>query len=465
MAEREFDVVVIGAGSTGEVAAGRIADNSDLSVAIVEDHLVGGECSFYACMPSKALLRPAEALAETKRVPGAAEAVTGELDIGAALARRDEVIANLDDAGQVPWLESRGIELVRGKGRLAGERRVAVGDDVLVARKAVIVATGSAPAIPPVEGLRALAAWSNREITTAKEVPQHLIVLGGGVVGVEMAQAWSSFGSRVSIVEAQDRLLPIQGGFEPFAGEELAEGLREHGVEIHVGATAVKASRDGDTLMLVLAGDKLHEGEHMLEGDRLLVATGRTPLSDDIGLETIGLDPGGWIEVDEQLRVGDRDWLYAPGDVNGRALLTHMGKYQGRIAGDVIMGIDAAIESDGNRSPRVVFTDPQIAAVGHTLASAKEAGINARATDVPTAGNAGASFHGRNTPGTSRIVVDEDRKVIVGATFVGPETAEWVHAATIAVVGEVPLAKLWHAVPSFPTRSEVWLKLMEAYGL
>ena len=465
MTEKEFDVVVIGAGSTGEVAAGRIADNSDLSVAIIEQHLVGGECSFYACMPSKALLRPAEILAEIKRVPGAAEAVTGDLDVAAVLARRDEVIADLDDAGQVPWLESRRIELFRGKGRLAGERRVSVGDDVLVARKAVILAPGSGPAMPPIDGLSEVAAWSNREITVAKEVPKHLIVLGGGVVGVEMAQAWSSLGANVSIVEAQDRLLPLTGGFEPFAGQELADGLREHGVDLHLGATAVKAKRDGDIVTLILAGDKLHEGEHEIEGDHLLVATGRTPQTNDFGLETVGMEPGGWIEVDERLRVGDRDWLYAPGDVNGRALLTHMGKYQGRIAGDNIMGIDATIEADGDQSPSIVFTDPQVASVGHTLASAMAAGINATATDVPSSGNAGASFHGRNTPGTSRIVVDEDRKVMVGATFVGPETAEWLHAATIAVVGEVPMAKLWHAVPSFPSRSEVWLKLMEAYGL
>ena len=465
MAEKEFDVVVIGAGSTGEVAAGRIADNSDLSVAIIEEHLVGGECSFYACMPSKALLLPAEILAEIKRVPGAAQAVTGDLDIAAVLARRDEVIADLDDAGQVPWLESRDIELFRGKGRLAGERRVTVGDDVLVARKAVILAPGSGPAMPPIDGLNDVAAWSNREITVAKEVPKHLIVLGGGVVGVEMAQAWSSLGAKISIVEAQDRLLPLTGGFEPFAGEELADGLRERGVDIHLGATAVKAKRDGDNVTLMLAGGKLHEGEHRIEGDHLLVATGRTPLTKDLGLESVGLEPGGWIEVDERLRVGDRDWLYAPGDVNGHALLTHMGKYQGRIAGDNIMGIDAKVEADGDQSPSIVFTDPQIASVGHTLASAKAAGINASATDVSTSGNAGASFHGRNMPGTSRIVVDEDRKVMVGTTFVGPETAEWLHAATIAVVGEVPMAKLWHAVPSFPSRSEVWLKLMEAYGL
>ena len=452
MAERSFDVVVIGAGPAGEVAAGRLGE-SGIEVAVVEHHLVGGECSYYACMPSKALLRPGELLAEVGRVAG----VRAEgLDTSAVLARRDEVIHELDDASQVPWLDERGVTLVRGHGRLDGERRVRVGDDVLVARTAVVVATGSGPVVPPIPGLEDIRPWSNREATTATAVPESLVILGGGVVGVELAQAWSSLGTRVVLLEGAPRVIVRE---EPFASAEVEAALVEAGVEARTGSRAIGVSRDGDGVAV-----ELEAGESAC-GAELLVAVGRKPTTEELGLETIDLEPGKPVEVGSNLRSPRHDWLYAIGDANGRALLTHMGKYHGRLAADAILGKNVAVRSDGALSPRVIFTDPQVAAVGHTLGSAEAAGLVVRAVDVETSGSAGASFVGRNTPGTSRLVLDDVRGVIVGATFVGFEVAEMLHAATIAVIGEVPLDRLVHAVPTFPTRSELWLKLLEAAGL
>ena len=478
MENTTYDVIVIGAGPVGENVADRVV-RGGLTAAIVERELVGGECSYWACMPTKALLHSATALRAARRLPGAREAVTGDLDAAAVLRRRDSFASDWKDDGQVSWLESAGIALYRGQGRFASARVVEVtGADGAVtsitARHAVVVATGSSALLPDVTGLREAAPWTSREAAAASEVPGRLAVLGGGVVASEMATAFAGLGSAVTVL-ARDGLLSRA---EPFAGERVAQSLREAGVSVRLDAEAASVSRDGDGTVHIT----LTDGEQV-EADELLVAIGRTPNTRDIGLDRIGLKPGVWLTVDDTLWVVGEDgepvgdgWLYAAGDVNRRALLTHQGKYQARAVGDVIVARargEAADDrpwgrhvatADERAVPQVVFTDPEVASVGLTAAAAEAAGLRIRVIDYDLAAVAGAALHADGYQGHARMVVDEDRKVIVGFTLVGPDVAELLHAATIAVVGEVPLDRLWHAVPAFPTVSEVWLRLLEAYG-
>jgi pyruvate/2-oxoglutarate dehydrogenase complex dihydrolipoamide dehydrogenase (E3) component len=459
MAGTSYDVIVIGAGPTGENVADR-AVRAGLTAAIVESELVGGECSYWACMPSKALLRPVAAVADAGRLRGVAGA---RLEPSQVLARRDWFAHDWKDDGQVEWVKNAGIELFRGPGRIAGERRVKVGDAELAARQAVVVCTGSRAVVPP--ALAGVNPWTSREATSAHVVPGRLAIVGGGVVGCEMATAWQALGAQVTLLSLGGLLDRLPA----FAGDLVARGLRAAGADVRTGAGVTAASRTGTDGPVTLT---LDDGTR-LEADEVLAATGRAPRTDDIGLGSVGLAPGSWLEVDETMRVREVDggWLYAAGDVNHLALLTHMGKYQGRICGDAIAARAKGKEptvtdrSSARCVPQVVFTAPEVAAVGLTPDQARERGTNVRVVDYDIADVAGAKLWADGYTGHAQIVVDDTSKIIVGMTLAGPGVGEMIHAATIAIAGEVPLDRLWHAVPSYPTISEVWLRLLEAYGL
>jgi len=477
MSADTYDLIVIGGGTSAENVADRAA-TAGLRTVIVENELVGGECSYWACMPSKALIRSGTALNAVRRVGGAAEAVTGTVDVAAALRRRDTIAHDWSDDSQVKWLESAGIHLVRGHGRLSGVREVTVtaGDgttSVLTARHAVAVSTGSAALLPDIPGLADVSPWTSREATSARSIPESLAILGGGVVAVEMATAYAALGATVTII-ARSPLLRVQ---EPFAGEMVTDALRASGVTVLVGASATRAERtDAGEVELTLGDGRT------VSASEVLVATGRVPRTMDVGLDTVGLTPGDWLAVDDTMLVQggspalDGQWLYATGDVNHRALLTHQGKYQARAAGDVIaaraagMPVDDApwgahvATADHAAVPQVTFSDPEVASVGLTKADAEKAGHRIRVLEYDLSWLGGATVLADDYTGRARAIVDLDREVLLGVTFVGQDVAELLHSATIAVVGEVPISRLWHAVPSYPTLSEVWLRLLEEYG-
>ncbi|GAB2485468.1 NAD(P)/FAD-dependent oxidoreductase [Promicromonospora xylanilytica] len=516
LSEETFDVVVIGGGAVGENAADR-ASRTGLSVALVESELVGGECSYWACMPSKVLLRAGAVRALARETPGLRD--PGAPDVAAVFARRDEITSNWDDSGQVSWVEGAGLTMVRGHGRLVGERLVevsvpesAVSSESgfgeaetgqtpvtrrLRARHAVIVATGSVPVLPDTPGLAEASPWSSREATAAEVVPESLVVVGGGVVGVEMANAYADLGAQVTLL-ARGGLL---SGAEPFAGEMVADSLSGLGVDVRTGVEVASVERPGAGVEDSAPGPvtvTLSDGGKVTAAE-ILVATGRVPRTADLGVESVGLDQSalgrrGALVVDESMQVTgvSGGWLYACGDVTGRAPTTHQGKYQARVVGDVVAaryGTEVGDRSPTSGDPepavgqegkpwsryaatadqaarvQVVFTRPQVGWVGPTEREARAAGIPVEAVSYDLSWVSGASVETPGYTGRAQVLVDTQRRVLVGATFVGPDAGEMLHAATIAVVGEVPLDRLWHAVPAYPTVSEVWLRFLESYGL
>jgi dihydrolipoamide dehydrogenase len=477
-----YDVIVIGGGPAGENAADYAIKGSERTAVIVEAELLGGECSYWACIPSKALLRPVDLVDAGRALPGVAELLDGPPRIGSVMARRDALIHGRDDSGQVEWASGAGIDVVRGRGALSGERAVEVtaGDGnvrTLRAREAVVVATGSAAMVAPVDGLREAKPWTSRDVTNLREVPPRVVVVGGGAVACEATTWLAGLGAEeVTIVELTPSLLD---GQEPFVGELITERLGKLGVRVLVGTELESVDRPAvqDTGVGRTHGGPatVTAGGSSFEVDEIVVAAGRIPASAGIGLERIGLDVSGshgFLQADDHMTVvGGGGWLYAVGDVCGRALLTHMGKYQARIAGDVIAARAEGRPTDGARYrdvadhdmvPAVIFTDPQVASVGLTEAKARERGIDVEALEYDLASIRGAALLRDDYTGRAKLVVDRSTDTLVGATFVGAEVGELLHSATTAIVGKVELETLWHAVPSFPTISEVWLRLLES---
>lgn len=444
-----FETVVIGAGPAGEIASSRLAKQG-LKTALIERELVGGECAYWACIPSKTLLRPAEAQAEARRAPGVNEPETHWNEI---VKYRDYMIRDLDDSGAVEGYEKRGVSVFKGEARITGPAEIEVGGRALASDR-IIIATGSDPVIPPIKGLAEAGYWTNREATTLKEVPEDVVVLGGGPVGIELGQMLRRYGAGVTIVQASDRLIDRE---EPRVGELIAEALQADGIELRLGEKATAISRDANRCKVQL------DSEETISAEQVIVATGRRPRAADLGLEAVGVELGerGEVLIDERCRVTDGVW--AIGDVTGVSLFTHVGKYQARIACADIAG--ESVRADYTAVPRVVFSDPEIAAVGLTTGQAEDRGIELAEGRADLMKISRTETYAQGVGGEIGVLADQREGVLVGAWAVGPLAGEWIHQAVLAVRARVPLGVLRDTVAQYPTFTEGYLPALEALDL
>ena len=443
MQTHEVDVVVIGMGPGGEDVAGQLAV-AGVSVVGIEDHLVGGECPYYGCIPSKMIIRAADLLAEARRVNTMAGSAVVTPDYSIVADRiRDEATDDWDDTVAVDRFVGRGGTFVRGRGALDGEGRVRVGDDVYIARLGVVIATGTSPALPPVHGLADARPWTNRDVFKIRSVPASLTVMGGGAIGLELAQAFSRFGSKVTVVEAFDRILAPE---EPETSALVAAVLESEGITIRTGLAAVAVQRDGQVTL------ELADGTYIIS-DELLVAAGRVPNVRGIGLHTVGLDETArpTITVDDHMRVDGVAKLWAVGDIAGRGSFTHMAVYEAAIAVDDILGVEHPRLAESHAVSRVTFTDPEVGSVGMTEAQARAAGLNVRVGVVDSSTSSRGWLHGTGNEGLMKLVEDADRGILVGASTVGPRGGEVLGLFSLAVHARVPVSELRSMIYAYPT--------------